>query len=89
MSLLKENKKEAIDKFKVHSRDTGSTQVQIALLTDRINNLAEHFKTHKKDFHSRRGLLALVGRRRKLLAYLKKIDLKGYQKLIEKLNLRK
>lgn len=89
MVLLKEKKKEIIDSFKVHSRDTGSSEVQVAILTERINNLAGHFKDHKKDFHSRRGLLMLVGRRRRLLNYLKDKDIKKYEEVIEKLNLRK
>jgi small subunit ribosomal protein S15 len=87
--LLKEKKKEIIDSFKVHSRDTGSAEVQVAILTERINNLSGHFKDHKKDFHSRRGLLMLVGRRRRLLNYLKDRDVKKYEEVIEKLNLRK
>ena len=89
MSLVKEKKKKVIERFKVHSKDTGSTQVQIALLTERINSLSGHFKNHKKDFHSRKGLLALVGRRRRLLAFLKKVDPKAYKKVIEQLELRK
>ncbi len=89
MILVKEKKKEIIESFKVHSRDTGSAEVQVALLTERINNLTEHFKSHKKDFSSRRGLLGLVGKRRKLLSFLKKYDISKYQKLIEKLKLRK
>jgi len=87
--LVKEKKKNIIDTFKVHSRDTGSAEVQIALLTERINSLGEHFKNHKKDFHSRRGLLMLVGRRRRLLNYLKQKDVKKYEELLDKLNLRK
>jgi small subunit ribosomal protein S15 len=87
--LIKEKKKEIIDTFKAHSRDTGSAEVQVAILTERINNLAEHFKYHKKDHHSRRGLLSLVGRRRRLLSYLKDKDTKKYGEVIEKLNLRK
>ncbi|MBI3991564.1 MAG: 30S ribosomal protein S15 [Candidatus Omnitrophica bacterium] len=89
MVLIKEKKKEIIDSFKAHSRDTGSAEVQVAILTERINNLADHFKNHKKDFHSRRGLLMLVGRRRRLLNYLKDKDIKKYEEVIEKLNLRK
>lgn len=89
MSTVKENKKDTIDRYKVHSRDTGSAQVQVALITERINSLSEHFKSHKKDFHSRRGLLALVGKRRRLLDYLKKVSFKEYKQLIEKLKLRK
>ena len=89
MSLAKEKKKEIIDNFKTHSRDTGSAVVQIALLTQRINELTEHFKRHRKDFNSRRGLLTLVGRRRRLLEYLKRNDQSQYLKIIEKLNLKK
>lgn len=89
MVLLKEKKTKLIDEFKVHIRDTGSTEVQIALLTERINQLGDHFKQHKKDFHSRRGLLSLVGRRRRLLNYLKGKDVKKYEEILEKLSLRK
>ncbi|MFA4983826.1 MAG: 30S ribosomal protein S15 [Candidatus Omnitrophota bacterium] len=89
MALVKEQKKQLIDDFKVHPRDTGSPEVQIALLTSRINNLGDHFKNHKKDFHSRRGLLILVGRRRRLLDYLKTKDIKKYEDVLEKLDLRK
>ena len=89
MVLVKDKKIKLIDEFKVHARDTGSAEVQIALLTERINGLGEHFKQHKKDFHSRRGLLLLVGRRRRLLNYLKKKDLKKYEEVLEKLSLRK
>ena len=89
MVLVKDKKTKIIDDFKVHARDTGSTEIQIALLTERINILGEHFKQHKKDFHSRRGLLLLVGRRRRLLEYLKKKDIKKYEEVLEKLNLRK
>ncbi len=89
MAVAKEKKTEVIESFKVHSRDTGSADVQIALITQRINDLSGHFKTHKKDHHSRRGLLSLVGRRRSLLAYLKKKDAKKYKEIIEKLKLRK
>ena len=78
-----------IDDFKVHARDTGSAEVQVALLTERITILGEHFKNHNKDFHSRRGLLCLVGRRRRLLSYLKNKDLKKYEEVISKLHLRK
>jgi small subunit ribosomal protein S15 len=87
--LLREKKQKIIDDFKVHARDTGSAEVQIALLTERINALSDHFKHHKKDFHSRRGLLMLVGRRRRLLNFLKKKDAKKYEETIEKLKLRK
>jgi len=87
--LVKDKKTEIINNFKVHSRDTGSAEVQVAILTERINLLGDHFKQHKKDFHSRRGLLMLVGRRRRLLNYLKEKDAKKYEEVIEKLNLRK
>ena len=89
MVLVKEKKKELIDNFKVHAKDTGSAEVQIALLTERINTLSEHFKLHKKDFISRRGLLQIVNQRRKLLNYLKKTDPKKYEEILTKLNLRK
>ena len=89
MVLAKEKKQHIIEDFKVHARDTGSAEVQIALLTERINTLGDHFKLHKKDFHSRRGLLSLVGRRRRLLTYLKKEDIKKYEDILKKLNLRK
>ena len=89
MVLLKEQKTEVIDDFKVHAKDTGSPVVQVALLTQKINYLADHFKAHKKDFHSRRGLLMMIGKRRRLLAYLKTTDLQKYQETIEKLKLRK
>lgn len=89
MVLVKEKKKKIIESFKVHGQDTGSAEVQIALLTERINGLGQHFKAHKNDFHSRRGLLSLVGRRRRLLNYLKKKDTKKYEEVLDKLNLRK
>ena len=89
MVLVRDKKKNIIDSFKIHGQDTGSAEVQIALLTERINLLGGHFKQHKKDFHSRRGLLMLVGRRRRLLNYLKKKDLKKYEEILGKLNLRK
>ncbi|OGX43778.1 MAG: 30S ribosomal protein S15 [Omnitrophica WOR_2 bacterium RIFCSPLOWO2_12_FULL_51_8] len=89
MALVKERKKELIENFKVHASDTGSAEVQIAILTERINTLGDHFKLHKKDFHSRRGLLSLVGRRRRLLNYLKKKDVKVYEEILGKLKLRK
>ncbi len=89
MVLVKDKKKEIIDSFKIHSRDTGSAEVQVAILTERINLLGEHFKSHKKDFHSRRGLLMLVGRRRRLLSYLKEKDIKKYEEVLGKLHLRK
>lgn len=89
MALVKQHKKKVIDDFKVHSRDTGSAEVQIALLTERINSLGEHFKVYKKDHHSRRGLLTLVGRRRRLLNYIRKKDAKKYEAILNKLGLRK
>ncbi len=82
-------KKEIIDQFKIHDKDTGSSEVQIALLTTRIKYLTEHFQTHKKDHHSRRGLLKLVGQRRRLLNYLKKKDAEKYRTLIKELGIRK
>ena len=84
-----EQKKSVIDAHARHEGDTGSPEVQIALLTSRIDGLTDHFKIHKKDFHSRAGLLKLVGQRRKLLNYLKKTDIQRYRALIEKLGLRK
>ena len=89
MVYTTEAKKETIEKHKKHDNDTGSPEVQIALLTDRITYLTTHFKTHKKDHHSRRGLLILVGRRRRLLAYLKKKNLNRYKELISSLGLRR
>jgi small subunit ribosomal protein S15 len=89
MSLLKEKKEEIVKEFKKHDTDTGSPEVQIALLSERITSLAEHFKKHKKDFHSRRGLLMIVNKRRKLLAYLKSTENEKYKELIKKLGLRK
>jgi small subunit ribosomal protein S15 len=86
-SAVKKN--EIIEKFKTHATDTGSSEVQIALLTDRIEYLTEHFKLHQKDHHSRRGLLKLVGQRRSLLDYLKKKDLEKYRQILKELNLRK
>jgi small subunit ribosomal protein S15 len=87
--LTPERKKEIIDTFKTHPTDTGSPEVQIALLSERISYLTEHFKTHKKDHHSRRGLLKLVGQRRQLLNYLKKKNIHRYQTVIERLGLRR
>lgn len=89
MVLAVEEKKKLIDQFKIHDADTGSPEVQIALLTYRIGYLNEHFKIHKKDHHSRRGLLKLVGQRRRLLNYLKAKDIKRYRTLILALGLRK
>lgn len=82
-------KQELVTKFRTHEKDTGSPEVQVALLSERINHLTEHFKTHKKDHHSRRGLLKLVGQRRRLLDYLKGKDLNRYKKLIDTLGIRK
>jgi small subunit ribosomal protein S15 len=89
MALPKEVKKGVITKFQVHERDSGSPEVQIALLTERINQLAEHFKVHKKDFASKRGLLKLVSQRRKLLDYLKNNKIDKYRAIIKELNIRK
>jgi small subunit ribosomal protein S15 len=89
MPLHTEKKAELIDKFRTHEHDTGSPEVQIALLTERISYLTEHFKTHLKDHHSRRGLLKMVSKRRRLLSYLKKSSLDRYRKTVSALNLRK
>jgi small subunit ribosomal protein S15 len=89
MALQKDLKKEVIEKHRMHNLDSGSPEVQIALLTERINVLTGHFRVHKKDFASRRGLLKMVGRRRKLLDYLKKNRIDKYRSLIKELNLRK
>ncbi|MFN8176446.1 MAG: 30S ribosomal protein S15 [bacterium] len=89
MTLSKEDKSGIIGRFRLHESDSGSPEVQIALLTERINYLTEHFKTHKKDHHSRRGLLKLVGRRRRLLDYLKANKADRYRSLIKELGLRK
>jgi small subunit ribosomal protein S15 len=89
MVLQSAQKQQIIAKFRTHENDTGSTEVQIALLTERINYLTEHFKTHKKDFHSRRGLLKIVNQRRKLLEYLKNRNYEHYKNLIQQLNIRK
>ena len=87
--LTKEAKSDIIGDNKLHAKDSGSPEVQVALITSRINYLSEHFKTHENDHHSKRGLLKLVGRRKRLLAYLKKQDQQRYEKLIKKLKLRK
>ncbi len=87
--MNKEFKKEVIDTYKTHTSDTGSPEVQIALLTTRINELNDHLKTHKKDYHSRRGLLKMVGQRRNMLNYVKNKDINRYRAIIEKLGLRK
>jgi small subunit ribosomal protein S15 len=89
MSLATQRKVETIQKFKTHEGDTGSPEVQIALLSERINYLTEHFKTHAKDHHSRRGLLKIVGQRRRLLDYLKAKNLDRYRNLINTLGIRK
>jgi len=89
MALESDIKKDIIEKFRLHEADSGSAEVQIALLTERINQLTEHFKIHKKDHHSRRGLMKLVGRRRRLLDYLKKNKLETYRELIQTLGLRR
>lgn len=89
MSITAEKKTQVVGDFKTHDKDTGSPEVQIAILTSRINELTEHFKTHKKDHASRRGLLKLVGRRNSLLKYLTRVDRARYQKLIQRLGLRK
>ena len=89
MPLTAETKKEVIKKYKLSDQDTGSSEVQVALLSERINTLMDHFNLHKKDHHSRRGLLMMVNKRRKLLDYLKSNDISQYQQLISKLGLRK
>ena len=89
MPLTQERKAELITQFGENPQDTGNTRVQVALLTERINELTEHLREHKKDHHSRRGLLMLVGRRRRLLNYLQKKDLEGYRSLIRELGLRR
>lgn len=88
MALDKTKKQKLIKEFEIHTKDTGSAEVQIALLTERINQLSPHFSRHKKDFHSRRGLLMLVGRRRRLLNYLKKKDSEKYAEITAKLELK-
>lgn len=82
-------KKRIVEDYRVHDKDTGSPEVQVALLSERIKGLTEHFKVHKADHHSRRGLLKMVGRRRRLLGYVKRIDVERYKALIERLGLRK
>lgn len=89
MTLTKGKKREIIDNFRLHEKDTGSVEVQVALLTARINDLTEHFKENKKDHHSRLGLLKMVGKRRRLLEYLKRTEIDAYRALIDNLNLRK
>jgi small subunit ribosomal protein S15 len=87
--MSKEKKGEIIDNFKLHEKDTGSSEVQIALLSERISYLTEHFKTHKKDHHSRRGLLKMVSLRRRLLDYIKKNDNAKYRDIIKRLGIRR
>jgi len=89
MAVLQERTKELVTAYQLHGTDTGSPEVQVALLTDRITYLTEHFKTHKADHHSRRGLLKLVGQRRRMLDYLRSRDFQRYKSVIERLGLRK
>jgi len=89
MSVSKEKKVEIIEKYRLHESDTGSPEVQVAILTEEINSLTEHLKEHKKDFHSRRGMLKKVGQRRRLLDYLKANDIESYRQLIAQLNIRR
>ena len=89
MGLSTEQKQEIIDRYRLHLADTGSPEVQVALLSERISYLTDHFKTHAKDHHSRRGLIKLVGQRRRLLNYLKNKDIERYRTLIEQLGLRR
>ena len=87
--LARERKQDVISRYRTHEKDTGSPEVQIAVLSERIVELTDHFKTHKKDHHSRRGMLMLIGRRRRILDYLQKQDPKKYEETINKLDLRK
>ena len=89
MAVLQERTEEVVQSYRRHDKDTGSPEVQVALLTDRITYLTEHFKTHQKDHHSRRGLLKLVGQRRRMLDYLRQRDFQRYKSVIERLGLRK
>jgi len=89
MVMTPEKKQEVIDQYRIHDKDTGSPEVQIALLSERINYMTEHFKLHKKDHSSRRGLLKLVGQRRRLLDYLKNSDIERYRTVIDRLGIRK
>ena len=88
MSITKESKQEIISKFAINKKDTGSAEVQIAVISERIKNLTDHFKNHKHDNHSKRGLLALVNKRKKLLSYLSKKDNSKYKEIIKELNIR-
>ena len=89
MSITAERKQELIKDYAVHEGDTGSPEVQVAVLSERIANLTEHLNVHKKDFHSRRGLLMMVGQRRRLLDYVKRAEVKRYERLVERLGLRR
>ncbi len=89
MGIAEQQKQNVVEQFRVHQTDTGSPEVQVALLSQRIDHLTEHFKVHVKDHHSRRGLLKLVGRRRRLLDYLRDSDFERYQSLIQRLGIRK
>ena len=89
LTLVREDKKKVIEKFKTHENDTGSTEVQVAILTKKINRLNEHLKLNKKDHHSRRSLIIMVGKRKRLLGYLKSNDIGRYKKIIKELGLRK
>ncbi len=89
MSITAERKTQVVSDYARHEGDTGSPEVQVAILSERIGNLTEHLKSHKKDFHSRRGLLIMVGQRRRLLDYLKRKDVKRYEALIQRLGLRR
>lgn len=89
MVLTRDKKQDVIDNFKIHTKDTGSPEVQVAILSGRIDYLSEHLKVHRKDFHSRRGLLIMIGKRRRLLNYLKKNKPEVYEETIKKLDLRK
>jgi small subunit ribosomal protein S15 len=89
LTLVKEEKQKIIEKFKIHDTDTGSAEVQVAILTTKINKLNEHLKENKKDHHSRRGLVMMVGRRKRLLEYLKNTEVDKYKKIIKELGLRK
>jgi small subunit ribosomal protein S15 len=87
--ITKELKQELIETYRLHENDTGSPEVQIAILTERIKQLTEHLKTHKKDHHSRRGMFLMIGQRRSLLGYLRKIDVERYREIIQKLGIRR